>query len=276
MKLYHSSQRTLRAEKRTQHAPLNHIQYHDCYELYYLCRGECTYLLGGACYHLNAGSAILIPPGVHHRTVSTCATRIVAYFTEEHLTRFFSHGLIARFSCLSVPCAVAFTEEEDRRFAELAHAFLNLSEKRSDTDEHTEENNEEIFYLLARMLCLLEGAADLSEAGSEPQEDIGKLLSYIDTHLASIRCIDDAAQALFFSRYHVCHLFQKKLGMSFITYLNMRRVTEAAALLREGRSVGEAADAVGFSSASYFCKVFKKEMLCSPLTYGKKYKSKKQ
>lgn len=269
MEIRHYSQRVLRAEKKTNNTTLDHIQYHDCYELYYLCQGECTYVLGGACYHLTAGSVILLPPGTHHRTVSTHTVRIVTYFTSEHIARFFSPALASRFACLSSPHAVRFSAEAEKEYSRLAHAVLAMTEDRTPNAEETEEKDEEIFYLLARMLCLIEGAAPLTETASERGEDIGKLLAYVDTHLAEISCIDDVAEALFFSRYHVCHLFQKKIGMSFITYLNMKRVTAAAALLRNGCSVTEAAEAVGFTSASYFSKVFKKEMLCSPTAYAK-------
>lgn len=265
-------QTVLRAEKKTQCVPLNHIQYHDCFELYYLCSGECTYILDSGCYHLQSGGIALIPPGVHHRTTSDHATRIVSYFMEEHLERLCSPALLSQFTCLRAPTVVRFSEEESRRYGALAHAFLAESERRTAAGLFGTEESERMIFLLLDMLYLIENTPRAIPTANAHGEEIGRVLAYIDAHFADIHRMEDMSGALFFSSYHLCHLFKKKLGVSFISYLNMKKVGHAAKLLREGATVTEAGEAVGYSSPSYFSKVFKREMLLSPAQYIKKYR----
>ncbi|MBN1554437.1 MAG: helix-turn-helix domain-containing protein [Phycisphaerae bacterium] len=57
---------------------------------------------------------------------------------------------------------------------------------------------------------------------------------------------------------YVNKLFREELGVTPVEFLNRLRVERAVALLRDGRSVKETAEEVGFSDAFYFSKVFKR------------------
>jgi AraC-like DNA-binding protein len=57
--------------------------------------------------------------------------------------------------------------------------------------------------------------------------------------------------------------------MTFTSYLNKLRLTEAARLLAEksGAAVAEIAYSVGYSNVSYFNKLFKEEYGCTPKSF---------
>jgi len=73
-----------------------------------------------------------------------------------------------------------------------------------------------------------------------------------------------------YSKYTVCHTFKTVTGATIFDYLNFIRVRHAAERLREkDSSILEIATACGFSSATYFNRVFKSFFGCSPSVYRK-------
>ena len=66
------------------------------------------------------------------------------------------------------------------------------------------------------------------------------------------------------SRYHFLRSFRRAFGMPPHAYLNQMRLVAAKRLLREGRSPGEAAAAVGFFDQSHLNRVFKRAYGITP------------
>lgn len=68
----------------------------------------------------------------------------------------------------------------------------------------------------------------------------------------------DLAEQFQLTPQYINALFKRELGVTPVEFLNRLRVEKAASLLRGGTSVKDAAEAVGFSDAFYFSKVFKR------------------
>jgi AraC-like DNA-binding protein len=60
------------------------------------------------------------------------------------------------------------------------------------------------------------------------------------------------------------------MGITPLEYLNRYRIKKAAELLESGQNVTETTFAVGFSSVSYFSRLFEKEVGLSPSVYRRK------
>ena len=71
------------------------------------------------------------------------------------------------------------------------------------------------------------------------------------------------------NRHKINDVLKAELGLTFISYLNKLRVTEAARLLTDkaGATVAEIAYAVGYANPSYFNKLFKDEYGCTPKAF---------
>jgi AraC-like DNA-binding protein len=71
------------------------------------------------------------------------------------------------------------------------------------------------------------------------------------------------------NRTKVNEMLKSELGMTFTSYLNKLRLTEAARLLTEksGTTVAEIAYSVGYANVSYFNKLFKEEYGCTPKAF---------
>lgn len=71
------------------------------------------------------------------------------------------------------------------------------------------------------------------------------------------------------NRNKINEVLKTELGMTFTSYLNKLRLTEAARLLTENSAaaVAEIAYSVGYGNVSYFNKLFKEEYGCTPKTF---------
>lgn len=113
----------------------------------------------------------------------------------------------------------------------------------------------------------------------EPQKDKEKdaLLRYMATEYTNHDLsLDTAISSLNINRNKINDFLKEELGLTFTTYLNKLRLTEAARLLTESANVNvsEIAYAVGYNNVPYFNKLFKQEYGCAPKTFKTLYQSK--
>ncbi|WP_039914213.1 helix-turn-helix domain-containing protein [Cellvibrio mixtus] len=113
----------------------------------------------------------------------------------------------------------------------------------------------------------------------EPQRDKEKtgLFRYMATEYANPDLsLELAAAALGINRTKINDILKDELGLTFSTYLNKLRLTEAARLLSENEeaNVSEIAYSVGYNNVSYFSKLFKQEYGCVPKTFKNLYQNK--
>ena len=104
--------------------------------------------------------------------------------------------------------------------------------------------------------------------GSEAQRIALKVMAYIHINYAEPISRSDMATYVGLSERHLTRCFHQETGMTPITYLNRFRVRQAKVLLDAGnKGITEIAVEVGFSSSSYFTRVFREEVGVSPRIY---------
>jgi two-component system response regulator YesN len=101
---------------------------------------------------------------------------------------------------------------------------------------------------------------------------VEKLKQYIQSHIDRPLTRKELSDFIYLSPDHITHLFREKTGISLIEYINTLKMEKAAALLAEtNMPVGLISSRVGFTSFSYFSKMFKKKTGLSPVEYRKKH-----
>ena len=112
--------------------------------------------------------------------------------------------------------------------------------------------------------------AQKRKAGSEAHRIALKAMAYIHANYADQISRSDLAAHVGLSERHFNRCFQQAIGMTPITYVNRYRVKRAKELLDAGdRGITKIAVEVGFSSGSYFTRVFRKEVGVSPRAYSR-------
>lgn len=118
------------------------------------------------------------------------------------------------------------------------------------------------------------------EIGDEKQQALEKVrhsLIYMEENYSRELCLEEVAAHSNISIYNFCRLFKKATDNTFIEYLNYIRLKEAEKLLLfSDMSVGDIALDCGFSSLSYFNRLFKRKNSISPLQYRKQNRTKNE
>lgn len=93
---------------------------------------------------------------------------------------------------------------------------------------------------------------------------------YIDLHFNEKITLQGLSEVLFCNESTLSHSFRKHLNCSIIEYVMKNRLECAKMWLTiSNRSIMDIAMISGFSSVSYFCEYFKKNLKQSPLQYRK-------
>ena len=88
-------------------------------------------------------------------------------------------------------------------------------------------------------------------------EKVRAIITWTQKHLFERITVEEAAAQLHYSKYHFCRIFKEETGVSYVKYLNNLRISEATAMLRDGKSATYFCLALGFGSLAYFGKLFK-------------------
>lgn len=116
-----------------------------------------------------------------------------------------------------------------------------------------------------------ETSSDTAAGRSSKNKLIQTILDYIDNNLYNKVQLNEVAEALELSPAYLSVLFKKTTGVGFSEYIYTKKIEKAKEmLLSRDMKIYEVAEALGFESAYYFSKVFKKVDGHSPREYIQK------
>ena len=120
--------------------------------------------------------------------------------------------------------------------------------------------------VLASMLPQMELLPASKDISSE-----GRILDFCSKHFKENITLETLEKELHLSRFHISHLFNDRLHISFSALLRRLRIDEACKLLKGGASVTDAAYSSGFGSLRNFNRAFADEKGITPSEYSKKH-----
>lgn len=105
---------------------------------------------------------------------------------------------------------------------------------------------------------------------SEAMQKIYPVVNYVDTNFNKNISLENICHKFLINKSHFCRMFKKATGRTFVEYLNFVRVTEAEKLLHSmNESITDISLECGFAGVSYFNRVFKNIIGCTPSEYRK-------
>ena len=105
---------------------------------------------------------------------------------------------------------------------------------------------------------------------SEADSRFEKLVEYINGHLREPLTVDLLCRTFHMPKNLLYRCFHEKYQCTVNGYILLRRMERAKLLLRTTEdSVSSVGALVGFEDGNYFCRMFKREVGCSPLQYRK-------
>lgn len=114
-------------------------------------------------------------------------------------------------------------------------------------------------------LSASENAESFPSAAPKPVADA---MAYISKHLTEPLTLDDICTHIHINKYYLCHAFQNTTKMTVMQYLLRRRISIAKKkLLYTDMPLSEIALSTGFSSFSYFSRMFHQTVGMTPRAY---------
>lgn len=200
-----------------------------------------------------------------YRAIENCEEATVYRFFEDIYVTFVNAHIIK--------------EEEFRGFSiEVLSSLLSIIRTNHLCEQDIIGSYEDLYKKLFMQRSLektLEWMSDLSlsiigriAANRQKQTLIQKVIESIDNDQMKAVSLKVLASRFDISRIYLGQLFKKETGRSFTRYINERRVESAKKLFRStSLKANEIATLVGYSSANYFYRVFKKYAGVYPSEY---------
>ena len=253
----------------------SHMHLHKEYEFLEIKKGILKCVTSDSEYIAQTGDVLFINSYVPHSTYD------INGFHESSLIQFNSpitsesiFQYVVRLSTISdMPCYV-FKKGDTvtETIKQHMNAIISEYNERSPFwNDYVQANQFMIIAILRRNGII----SDYIHKKAVELDRIRPVIEYINKNYSQELSTADLSKILNFNESYFCRLFKKTMGTSALDYLNFVRICKAEHLLRNGASISDAAYKSGFSSLSYFNRVFKKYNHYTPSEYKKisKYRS---
>ena len=248
---------------------------HNGAEIYFTMTALPDVLLGDQVFAVPAGTLILIPPfcvhQLYHET-DVIYERYVLNLQDAWLKNvlFDLSVLIPGLYQNTVPQMLPLESAQIKELAGKMRKLLNHS--------HFAEPSAlaDFFTLLDHITQLVKTQPNINQSLSlsPSQKKVNEIISYIQEHVRENLTISELAEHFFLHPDYLARLFKQHAHVSIGRYLTLQKITTAQELLRNGATVAEAAENLGFSSYAYFFKTFQRVSGISPSRYRALYAAK--
>lgn len=261
-------------------APSGTMQHHSEYEFVYVFEGSGIYQIENILYSVRQGDMITLLPNERHLYYGLDHKPYSAYvilFDESVLTRFSNpQDMRILLNSLSNP-TMHHLPHKHSLDAKQQQCILSLFDNMFQLSNATELSLDYRMNTLSGLVCallyhvsLLRGSSvdNISSDAQRSDPLINQALQYINQHYDEAISLDTLAKRLYVNPSYLSRTFKKNTGYALITYVNVKRITQACYYLSEtSLPITQIALLVGFNSISYFCVMFKRMVGCVPNEY---------
>ena len=252
--------------------------WHTYFEVAYVAEGSLECRTPDHSVHLQKGEAVFINSSVLHmyRKTSPGPCMIYAHiFDSRFLAGTLSSGVYHKYispiiQSQAIPLKpIRPSNYHQTKMLESLNAMVELARKEPFGYEFQLQNQ------LSQFWCRLLTLTQAQQAESAPaHSDISRIkdmLHFIHRNYSRHITLKDIADSAMVSQRECSRCFQRCFRESAIEYLNKYRIRTAANMLLEGNaSIQQISSLCGFSSVSYFGKVFHQMLGCTPKEYRNK------
>lgn len=241
--------------------------FHQEVELVYVMEGELRLYVMEREYHLKRGDICVINSNEEHRIETQGEITTAHLFITYSLIRSVYNGVSSFFFCNS-------TSEDDERYEKLRELLNQLLKRKMFCEKEAEEEQHEyeylsvfykvLGYLTSNFIKKAKTDADMSMQQKSQMRTL-QINEYIMNNYNQPISLKSLADTLYLSEGYLSRYFKKIYNMSFSAYLRQVRLSHAMSeLLYTDKAILQIALDNGFSSISFFNKVFKEEYGKSP------------
>lgn len=243
------------------------FHYHEFCKLLFLISGTGSYWAEGRHYQLQPGDVVLLGSRCVHKpefAADAPYERVIIYISPEFLQHSSTKDC-ALLECFSGQFGHVYRPQATVQ-QQLAKLIAALEQELSGQEYGRILLSQG---LLLRILVgigrdLRQGCGISADPSHSADPRIAQIQAYIDGHLEEELTIDQIAEAMFLSKFHMMRLFRAHTGQSIHQYLQQRRLMQAREWIRQGMSATDAAFRCGFGSYSAFTRACAKHFGTTP------------
>ena len=246
---------------------------HNGVELYFTLSDLPDVLLNDTVSEVPAGTLIIIPPFCVHQLYHEAGTtyeRYVISINTSWLDAVFCDNKEA-FSYLKQSTEpLLLTLDRDGKERLLHHSQTLLA----TSDSSSPKALANLFLFLEELNETVNRLAPESNRAfpiSSTQKNINDMIAYIQEHISEPLTVTDLAKHFYLHPDYLSRLFKKHAHTTVSHYITLQKIATAQSLLRDGRTVAEVQETLGYSSYAYFFKTFQKNTGISPSKYRAQY-----
>lgn len=225
---------------------------HSFFELNFIIDGEILTTINGKTIHVSAGDAFLIPPGCVH--------------SHQSINNKDYSDICIQFKLKKVCDTHDFDDFSQTLLSPVSKAF-KFDIKKLITDNSNFISSQLVFLQILSNLSILFKTLKPSKNISS-NNICTEAREYLANNYMKHIDMNKLASSLGVTYRHLSRIYKQETGLTITKDLNGIRIDHAKTMLENSDlSVNEIASNVGFSSASYFCKVFYEHVFLSPTQY---------
>ncbi len=242
--------------------------FHDCHQIIYLEEGEAEIIINGRKYTASAGSAAIISRFEMHSVAikSAACPRYLLRISPTPVP-----GIDAHLFSVLVNRPVGFDHvfplQNDK---DTVSGLLKriVSEAAGTKPDHTAMEN----LLFSELLIYIfrDNPRLFVSAASTNLSTVDQIKELFESADSAPYTLESLADRFHLSPFYLSHLFKNVTGISVMNYLLSCRMAHAKRLLADSDcSVDKIVSSCGFSDASNFCRIFKKQTGMTPGMFRK-------
>jgi AraC-like DNA-binding protein/cupin superfamily acireductone dioxygenase involved in methionine salvage len=253
--------------------------FHTFFEMIYIYKGQCTNQIDGKEIVMKNGDICIIPPNVIHSIyvnddsiVINILIRISAFekaFTsiltsDDLLSKFFGEIV---YSNIHMKYLLFHTGSDDILHNTILMMYHNYMLKGG---YYNHIINGYLVVFMGFLLRRYENSVEYPQGYIKKNDRIPQIISYIDKNYEHIT-LEQCSEHFNISARYLASILKKRTEKTFPRLVAEARLKRAQSLLKKyDISIENLSDLLGYSEPSYFMKVFKKLVGCTPTEYRKK------
>lgn len=243
-------------DKKTHFHEIDVHTHSEC-ELYINISGDVSFMVENKIYPMTHGDVIVARPGERHHCIYRSDAMHKFYWI---LLKYDIHDTFFKDFLNNLPSNyISLSENAKNELLDICNTM------------HSETfSQEEKYFLFFRMMHILFSGSSISAVSDANfPKDLNSVLKYIDEHICSDLRLSAISKELYISHSTIERRFLEYFGTTPLKFIQKKKLSYAATLLRNGETVLNAGLEVGYTDNSYFIKLFKKYYGVTPFQYKK-------
>jgi AraC-like DNA-binding protein/mannose-6-phosphate isomerase-like protein (cupin superfamily) len=250
-----------------------YLHWHREFEFFIVLKGTVLFTVEDREYQVKCKEGIFVNSNLLHSAKSKNAGEcefLAIVFSETFLSE---HNYGVFYSNYIYP-VLKGSHKFQEHLDDSAKWQIHVTDLLSSINEMTHEQPGTCELLLkSRLLetwhyCFHNPAKCLPDADTDEVRRLAPVLNYIHENYSYEMTLGELASILPMSEGQFCRIFKKQMQMPPVAYVVWYRILQSCRLLTESdQKIAEVANRTGFNNVSYFNKIFRTSIGCTPTQY---------